>query len=101
MPMKESQITKSLVRTSDLVPLKFSGIWAPTALGNVYPRLHISSRALQAKVKHFFQKPIYSGKHNTLNLLVQFINLFRIYVSTDMCVYMQCLYGKEITKSIP
>lgn len=52
------------------------------------------------KLNIFFQKPIYSGKHNTQNLLVQFINLFRIYMSTDICVYMQCLYGKEIRKSI-
>lgn len=101
MPMKVSQITNSSVRTSGLVPLNFSGIWAPTALENVYPMQHISSSALKAKVNFFFffQKPIYSGEHNTLNPLVQFINLFRIYVSTDMCVYIQCLYGREITKA--
>lgn len=64
--MKVSQVTNSLVRISGLVPLKFSGIWAPPALGNVYPMLHISSSALKAKVKYFFQKAIYFGKHNTL-----------------------------------
>lgn len=98
--MKVSQITNNLIRISGLVPLKFSGIWAPPALGNVHPMLHSSSSALKAKVKYFFEKPIYSGKHNALNLLVQFMNLFRIYVSTDMCVYMQCLYGKGMTEII-
>lgn len=100
VPMKVSQITNSLIRISGLVPLKFSGIWVPQHW-EMCIQCCISHPVLwKPKLNIFLEKPIYSGKHNALNLLVQFMNLFRIYVSTDMCVYMQCLYGKGITKII-